>query len=116
LSEVYLGHYGVNNQDWKTEKWLLDCNNTTSKKDGTINNKQIENYLDYLPRQTHLNANMRAILMDWMVELSMEYGLHAETVYLSVVLVDRALACVGYGGKKKGGLMVEKDKLQCVGW
>jgi hypothetical protein len=65
---------------------------------------------------------MRAILMDWLVEMSMEYGLHCETVYLSVVIVDRALACgasEGVGGganKKKGEMVVEKDKLQCVGW
>jgi hypothetical protein len=27
------------------------------------------------------------------------------------------LACAGYGEKKKNcGLLVEKDKLQCVGW
>jgi hypothetical protein len=117
LSEVYLGHYGVHNQDWKTEKWLLDCTQRIKDGTSTIDNQRIEHYLDYLPRQTHLNANMRAILMDWMVEMSMEYGLHAETVYLSVVLVDRALACAGYGEKKKNcGLLVEKDKLQCVGW
>lgn len=107
----------MHNQDWKTEKWLLDCTQRIKDGTSTIDNQRIEHYLDYLPRQTHLNANMRAILMDWMVEMSMEYGLHAETVYLSVVLVDRALACAGYGEKKKNcGLLVEKDKLQCVGW
>ena len=93
-----------------------------SRKDGKgkdVDEALIEKHLDYMTRQPHLNPNMRAILMDWLVEMSMEYGLHCETMYLSVIMVDRALACGGYDivdGGKKGDMLVEKDKLQCVGW
>ena len=112
LSEVYLGHYGWNEkEEWKTEKWLLGMNTGVKE---VPEEREMQSHLDYLPRQPHLNANMRAILMDWLVEMTMEYGLHFETVYLSVVLVDRALACVGTGTGK--GMVLEKDRLQCVGW
>ena len=74
----------------------------------------VERHLKYMTRQHHLTPGMRAILMDWLVEMSMEYGLHAETVYLSVVLVDRPLACAGYNDDVN--MVVEKDKVQCAGW
>lgn len=114
LTEVYYGHYvkyGI--KEWETERWWLERSAPRAKANtNKVGKKEIESHLDYMERQPHLNVRMRAILMDWLVEMSMEYGLHAETMYLSVALVDRALACVGYGED----LIVEKDKLQCLGW
>ncbi|KAL7518108.1 hypothetical protein ACHAWX_002966 [Stephanocyclus meneghinianus] len=122
LSECYYGHYEERWQKdgWSAERWWLE-NKMQSHKDGkekVVDEALIEKHLDYMPRQPHLNPNMRAILMDWLVEMSMEYGLHCETMYLSVMMVDRALACGGndiMDGGKKGDMLVEKDKLQCVG-
>lgn len=78
---------------------------------------QLKVHLDYMCRQPHINVDMRAILMDWLVELAEEYKLTSETLCLSAVLVDRSLA-VSYGveGFRGGEMMVQKDQLQCVGW
>lgn len=48
----------------------------------------------YLTRQTDLNAGMRAILMDWLVEVCEEYKLQSETLFLAVQLTDRFLSLV----------------------
>ena len=48
---------------------------------------------DYLDRfQPYLNPRMRAILLDWMIEVSAEYGLKRETFHLSVTYIDRYLS------------------------
>ncbi|KAL3797374.1 hypothetical protein HJC23_010500 [Cyclotella cryptica] len=126
LSECYYGHYGGERWErdgWGTERWWLEATagaaaTTTTTGAEEEEDERIARHLDYMTRQPHLNSGMRAILMDWLVEMSMEYGLHCETVYLSVVIVDRVLACGAYeggDGGKKGEMVVEKDKLQCVG-
>jgi len=43
-------------------------------------------------KQRDVNCKMRAILMDWMVEVCDEYSLAAETLYLSKRLVDKVLS------------------------
>jgi cyclin B len=47
---------------------------------------------DYIAFQTDLNGKMRAILIDWLVEVHMKYKLRRETLYLAVSLIDRYLA------------------------
>ena len=42
--------------------------------------------------QAHINANMRAILLDWMMEVAKEYRLKRETYHLSVNYLDRFLS------------------------
>lgn len=42
--------------------------------------------------QTEVNLSMRTILVDWMCEVSQEYKLLDETLFLSVNLVDRFLS------------------------
>jgi len=59
----------------------------------------------YLERQTELNRNMRAILVDWMVEVQESFELNHETLYLAVKIVDLFL----------GKVQVKRDKLQLVG-
>lgn len=48
-----------------------------------------ENYLD---RQPDVNGRMRAILVDWLVEVHHRFDLMQETLYLTVHLVDRYLS------------------------
>lgn len=43
----------------------------------------------YMAKQPDINMNMRAILVDWLVEVSEEYKLHDETLYLAVNYIDR---------------------------
>jgi len=45
----------------------------------------------YMERQVHINAKMRAILIDWLVDVHKKYKLRPETLFLSVNLIDRYL-------------------------
>lgn len=48
---------------------------------------------------------MRAILIDWLVEVAEEYKLVPQTLYLTVNFIDRFLSCMS----------VLRGKLQLVG-
>jgi hypothetical protein len=60
---------------------------------------------DYMRAQTDLTPIMRAILIDWMVEVQESFEFNHETLYAAVKIVDIYLS------KKK----VAKDNLQLVG-
>lgn len=60
---------------------------------------------DYLETQPDINAKMRAILIDWLVEVHMKYKLKSETLFLAVNVIDRFLA-------KRS---ITRKKLQLVG-
>ena len=42
-------------------------------------------------RQTDLNEKMRAILVDWLIEVHLKFKLLPETLFLTVNLIDRFL-------------------------
>lgn len=65
----------------------------------------VKKYLDQ-DMQNELNFNMRAILVDWMVEVQESFELNHETLYLAVKLVDLYLSKVPN---------VRRDKLQLIG-
>ena len=56
-------------------------------------------------KQTDITYSMRWILVDWLVEVSEEYNLHTETLYLAISYIDRFLS----------QMSVKRDKLQLVG-
>ncbi|KAL1124781.1 hypothetical protein AAG570_001402 [Ranatra chinensis] len=60
---------------------------------------------DYMEKQSGINKLMRALLVDWMVEVQENFELNHETLYLSVKIVDLYLSKV----------IISKDKLQLVG-
>lgn len=61
---------------------------------------------DYLERvQKDVTANMRGILVDWLVEVAEEYKLLSDTLYLSVSYIDRFLSAN----------QVSRQKLQLLG-
>lgn len=43
----------------------------------------------YMAKQPEVNNKMRCILVDWMVEVSDEYNLHEETLFLAITMIDR---------------------------
>lgn len=43
----------------------------------------------YMAKQPEINQKMRSILIDWMVEVSIEYGLLDETLFLAASCIDR---------------------------
>lgn len=61
------------------------------------------NYMEVV--QQDVNTSMRAILVDWLVEVSQEYKLVSETLFLAVNYIDRFLS--------QGA--VPRRKLQLVG-
>lgn len=60
---------------------------------------------DYMKKQPDINDSMRTILVDWLVEVSEEYRLNGETLYLAVNYIDRFLSFMS----------VVRAKLQLVG-
>ena len=46
----------------------------------------------YMSRQQEVNYKMRNILIDWMVEVTDEYKLHPETLFIAVNIIDRFLS------------------------
>lgn len=47
---------------------------------------------DYMDSQPELNEKMRAILVDWLVQVHLKFELSPETFYLTINIVDRYLA------------------------
>lgn len=48
---------------------------------------------DYLEKvQKDVTANMRGVLVDWLVEVAEEYKLCSETLFLSISYIDRFLS------------------------
>jgi hypothetical protein len=48
---------------------------------------------NYMDMQKNINIKMRAILIDWLVEVHLKFKLMPETLYLTVNFIDRYLAC-----------------------
>ena len=48
--------------------------------------------------QTQVNTKMRAILVDWLVQVHLRFNLLQETLYLTVSVIDRYLAVSGRRG------------------
>uniref|UniRef100_A0A8C5LI41 Cyclin A1 n=1 Tax=Leptobrachium leishanense TaxID=445787 RepID=A0A8C5LI41_9ANUR len=59
----------------------------------------------YMRKQPDITPAMRTILVDWLVEVSEEYKLCCETIYLAINYLDRFLSCMS----------VLRGKLQLVG-
>jgi len=59
----------------------------------------------YMAKQSDLTPKMRAILVDWMVDVHLKFKLLSETMFLSVYIVDRFLDLKE----------VSRHKLQLVG-
>lgn len=45
----------------------------------------------FMRRQTDINESMRAILIDWLVDVHAKFKLLPETLYLTCNLIDRYL-------------------------
>jgi len=63
---------------------------------------------DFLKGTTIL-PRMRAVLIDWLVEVHVQFGLLQETLYMAIYLIDRYLQCEGLVIKSP------KAKLQMIG-
>lgn len=59
----------------------------------------------YMEKQSDINSKMRAILVDWLVEVHMKFRLVPETLYLSINIIDRYCSLV----------VIKRSRLQLVG-
>ncbi|KAF6157800.1 hypothetical protein GIB67_038268 [Kingdonia uniflora] len=60
---------------------------------------------NYMSQQFDINERMRAILIDWLIEVHYKFELMEETLFLTVNLIDRFLSCQ----------TILRKKLQLVG-
>ncbi|KAI5072585.1 hypothetical protein GOP47_0012691 [Adiantum capillus-veneris] len=60
---------------------------------------------NYMSQQVHINEKMRAVLIDWLIEVHYKYKLMPETLFLTTNLIDQYLALKS----------VERKCLQLVG-
>ncbi|KAG1685267.1 hypothetical protein DVH05_009635 [Phytophthora capsici] len=60
----------------------------------------------YMNRQIDINAKMRSILVDWLIDVHYKYGLLPQTLHIAVLLIDRFL---------EKGVSVDRQRLQLVG-
>ena len=58
-----------------------------------------------MDRQNDINEKMRAILIDWLIEVHLKFRLVPETLYLCVNIIDRYCSVIN----------VPRTKLQLVG-
>ncbi|KAE8700172.1 hypothetical protein F3Y22_tig00110560pilonHSYRG00063 [Hibiscus syriacus] len=68
-----------------------------------LNQRPSINYMEQLQRD--ITPSMRGVLVDWLVEVSEEYKLVPDTLYLTVSLIDRFLS----------QNLIEKQRLQLLG-
>ncbi|KAK8962719.1 Cyclin-B1-1 [Platanthera guangdongensis] len=47
---------------------------------------------DYMSSQIEINAKMRSILVDWLIEVHHNFDLMPETLYLTLFIIDRYLS------------------------
>ena len=55
----------------------------------------------FLGDQKHINENMRSILIDWLIDVSIHFEVLSETLHLAINYTDRTLSM----------MQVEKSKL-----
>eukprot|EP01135_Chromosphaera_perkinsii_P007060 Nk52_evm3s683 gene=Nk52_evmTU3s683 len=60
---------------------------------------------EYMSTQEDINAKMRAILIDWLVEVHLKFKLLHESLYLTINIIDRYLEKI----------LISRDRLQLVG-
>lgn len=58
-----------------------------------------------MEKQKHITDNMRSILVDWLVDVSVHFEVMSETLHFAVNYIDRTLS----------RMVVEKKQLQLVG-
>ena len=90
----------LNNNPQEVNEYFTDIyNNLLQEEKNFIINP---NYMSF---QNDINEKMRAILLDWLIEVHLKFKLMPETMYITVNLIDRYL-------EKK---LVKRTKLQLVG-
>lgn len=85
----------INAEDYRDDiyQYLLKCE------------KRIRPKANYMRKQPDINAEMRSVLVDWLIEVADEYKMHNETLHLAINYIDRFLS----------QMSVVRTKLQLLG-
>lgn len=59
----------------------------------------------YMKRQSQVNENIRAVLVDWLIDVHAKFKLLSETLFIAVNMIDRILS-VSH---------VDRDNMQLLG-
>ena len=70
-----------------------------------LEEEKIKSLFGYMKNQTDINEKMRAMLIDWIIDVHFKFKLKADTLFLTVWLIDKYLSL------KK----VKRNKLQLIG-
>lgn len=67
-------------------EYVVDMYNHYREKEASTSVRPV-----FMESQSHINERMRAILVDWLVEVHLKFKLVPETLYLTINLIDRFL-------------------------
>ena len=70
-----------------------------------LEEKEIKSLFGYMKTQTDINEKMRAMLIDWIIDVHFKFKLKSDTLFLTVWLIDKYLSL------KK----IKRGKLQLIG-
>ena len=54
--------------------------------------KDLKNLFGYMENQADINEKMRAMLIDWIIDVHFKFKLKSDTLFLTVWLIDRYLS------------------------
>ena len=60
---------------------------------------------DYMKKQKEINSQMRSILIDWLIDVHFKFGFTDETIFMTVLIIDRYLSVK----------QITRNKLQLLG-
>ncbi|XP_078150222.1 G2/mitotic-specific cyclin S13-7-like [Carex rostrata] len=69
--------------------------------------------IDYMEKQTHINPKLRAILVDWIIDMHFRYNMLPETLYLTIYIIDRYLSLVNVKRLKLVGMCAGALLISC---
>lgn len=80
-------------EDLKTAEDPLECSEYVTEIFQHLKRTELDFIAQpgYMKNQPDINEKMRAILIDWLVEVHLKFKLYPETLYLTVNLIDRYL-------------------------
>jgi cyclin B len=99
--EIKNGLYN-NNAQIPTE-YFNNFLDTYCKEEKTLEFKIMPNFMD---NQIEINNRMRAIVVNWMIEVHDRFKLLPDTLYLSIIIFDRYMSIVNN---------IKKERLQLIG-
>ena len=67
--------------------------------------KELNNIYGYMEKQPDINEQMRAILIDWLIEVHLRFHLKYQTLYITVGIIDIYLS----------NKIIQRSKLQLLG-